>query len=191
MTVELVAVGTSLGGLDALRILLSGLPPDFPTAIAIVQHRSSESDETLPLYLQAHSPLPVSEPEDKEPIVGGRVYLAPADYHLLVEDGCFALSTEARVGHARPSIDVFFESAAIAYRDRLIGVILTGASKDGAEGARHIKERGGQVVVQDPDTAEVPVMPAATLLAVFPDRVLPIGQIAAYLTRQNAKVWPF
>ncbi len=181
MTVELVVVGTSMGGLGALRCLLGGLPRDFPAPVAIVQHRGIDSDEALPVHLQGHCLLPVSEPEDKEPIVKGRVYLAPADYHLLVDMGCFALSTESRVGHARPSIDVFFESAAIAYRDRLLGVILTGASKDGAEGARQIKDRGGRVVIQDPGTAEMGIMPEAALRAVAADRVLPLAEMAAYL----------
>ena len=159
-----------------------GYPPTAPSLTpAQLQHRLAGSDEALSQHLRGRSSLPLSEPEDKEPIERGRVYLAPADYHLLVEEGRFALSTEARVGHARPSIDVFFESAAQAYRERLVGVILTGASKDGAQGLWEIKERGGKVVVQDPVTAEVATMPAAALDAVAPDRVLPIGEIAAYL----------
>lgn len=181
MTAELVVIGTSMGGLSALEILCSGLPKDFPLAVAIVQHRHIDSDETLSLLLQVHCPLPVREAEDKEPIEGGRIYVAPADYHLLVDRGSFALSTEPKVCYARPSIDVLFETAADAYKEQLIGVILTGASKDGSQGLARVKERGGLTVVQSPATAESAVMPEAALAASQVDRVLPLVEIAAFL----------
>lgn len=183
MTIELVVIGTSAGGLNALEVLLGGLATDFALPIAVVQHRSSESDEALVGLLRSYCPLPVEEPEDKQPIQPGCVYLAPPSYHLLVDGSSFALGTEARVCHARPSIDVLFESAALSYRERLIGVILTGASRDGAEGAREIKQRGGMVVVQDPQSAENAVMPAATLGMVAADHVLPLTEIAPLLNR--------
>lgn len=164
MAFELVVVGTSLGGLRALEVLLAGLPDNFPAAVAVVQHRHKDSENTLSFFLQQHSALPLKEPEDKEVIVPGHIYLAPADYHLLVEAPCyFALSTEAPVEYARPSIDVLFESAADAYAKKVIGVILTGSNQDGAQGLAKIKARGGLTVVQAPTTAESRPMPEAAL----------------------------
>ena len=183
MAVELVVIGTSQGGLGALQVLLGGLDPALRLALAVVQHRSRESDEALVLLLRRCCPLPVGEAEDKEPIFPGHVYLAPPNYHLLVDGASFALSVDARVCHARPSIDVLFESAALSYRERLLGVVLTGASKDGMEGARQIKERGGTLIIQDPQTAENPVMPAAALSAAGADQVLRLADIAPFLNR--------
>jgi len=183
MTAEFIAIGTSQGGLNALEVLLGALDPALPLALAVVQHRSSESDGALLNVLRSFCPLPIEEAEDKQPILPGHVYLAPPSYHLLVDGRSFALDTQARVSHARPSIDVLFESAAIAYRERLVGVVLTGANKDGAEGARQIKARGGTVVVQDPQTAENPIMPAAALELVASAQVLKLEDIAAFLNR--------
>jgi two-component system chemotaxis response regulator CheB len=132
--------------------------------------------------LQRSSGLPVSEPDDKEPIARGRVYLAPRDYHLLIEGRHFALSTEAPVCYARPSIDVLFESAADAYGKDVIGVILTGKNRDGARGLAAIKKCGGLAVVEDPATAEAREMPEAALAATIVDRVLPLGGIALFLS---------
>lgn len=181
MGYELVAIGTSLGGLHALETLLSGLPKQFPLAVAIVQHRYRESGDTLSRLLQNYSALPVREPEDKEAIAPGTVYLAPADYHLLVEPGNFALSTEAPVTYARPSIDVLFESAADAYAERTIGVILTGANHDGVQGLAVIKAHAGLTIAQEPKTAECPIMPAAAIAAVTVDWILPLPEIAPLL----------
>jgi two-component system chemotaxis response regulator CheB len=180
--VEIVVVGTSLGGLYALERVLAGLPAGFPLPLAVVQHRGPEESHLASL-LQHHCALPVAEVNDKDRIVAGRVYLAPGDYHLLVDVGHFALSTEARVCFARPSIDVLFESAADVYRDRVIGVILTGASSDGALGAARIKKLGGRVVAQDPETAEAPVMPMAAINCGAVAQVLPLEDIALFLSR--------
>jgi two-component system, chemotaxis family, protein-glutamate methylesterase/glutaminase len=177
----LVVVGASLGGLHALEILLAGLPAHFPLPVAIGQHRREDADDALCAALRRHSALPVGDAEDKEAIVPGRVYVAPAGYHLLVEEGRFALSTEAPVAYARPSIDVLFESAAEVYETGVIGVILTGASKDGSQGAARIKVRGGFVVVQDPRTAEGSVMPEAAIAATDVDRILPLAAIGPYV----------
>jgi two-component system chemotaxis response regulator CheB len=174
----LVVIGASLGGLHALEILLAGLPAHFSLPVAIGQHRHQDADDALCAALQRCSALPVGEAEDKEAIVPGRVYVAPAGYHLLVEEGRFALSTEAPVGHARPSIDALFASAADVYATGIIGVILTGASKDGSRGAARIKGRGGVVIVQDPRTAEGSVMPEAAIAATNVDRILPLAAIA-------------
>ncbi len=177
-----VVVGTSLGGLTALPVILRALPRDFRSPVVIVQHRAILSDDTgLVGALQRGCLLEVREVEDKDPLTAGRVYLAPADYHLLVEDEHLTLSTEARVMHARPSIDVLFESAAESHGNRVIAVVLTGASRDGTVGAQKVKERGGIVLVQDPATAECKVMPAAAIAGVTVDRVLSLAQIPQYL----------
>lgn len=181
---RVVVVGCSLGGMRALEIVLGGLQPDFPLPIAIVQHRGAEwegQQSQLARLLQRHSALPIGEAGDKDPLVGGHVYLAPPDYHLLVDDGLLALSVDARVYHARPSVDVLFESAAEAYREGVLGVLLTGASADGTAGAQRIKQRGGTVVAQDPKSAESPIMPGAAISAGAVDRVLPLDEIAPYL----------
>ena len=182
MQYEIVVVGTSLGGLKALQTLLAGLPKDFPLPVAIVQHRGKASGDGLAAFLQTASALQVREAEDKEPIVPGMVYLAPADYHLLVESGAFMLSTEAPVAFSRPSVDVLFESAADAYGAGVIGVVLTGANIDGARGAVAIKRRGGLVVVQDPATAEAVAMPEAARAAGC-DHILPLLDIPPFLVR--------
>jgi two-component system, chemotaxis family, protein-glutamate methylesterase/glutaminase len=178
---NIVVIGTSMGGMQALHVLLDGLPEDYPLPVAIVQHRSAESGDGLRMTLQRFSHLRVREPQDKEPIVGGKVYVAPADYHLLVDDGAFALSTDSPVFFARPSVDVLFESAADAFGAGVIGVILTGANSDGARGVQRIKRAGGYVIVQDPDEADRPEMPRAALKSSAVDRILPLGEIASTL----------
>lgn len=177
----LIVVGTSLGGLRALEILLAGFPKRFSVPVAIVQHRHKDSDDSLSTFLQRQCTLFVVEAEDKETIVPGRVYLAPADYHLLVEAKHLALSTEAPVFYARPSIDVLFESAADAYAERVIGVILTGASQDGTQGLAKIKANGGLAIVQEPTTAESKTMPKAAIASVAVDWILPLDEIAPLL----------
>jgi two-component system chemotaxis response regulator CheB len=178
---DLIAVGTSLGGLSALRTLLGALPSTLPAAVAVVQHRHRESDRELSQVLQRFSALPVQEVEDKQRIEAGQVYVAPSDYHLLVEYGYFSLSVDDPVGYARPSIDVLLESAADAYRSRAIGVLLTGANHDGVRGLGILKARGGLTIVQTPETADSPVLPQAAIAAVAVDLILPLAQIAAHL----------
>lgn len=177
----LVVVGASLGGVAALQVLLSELPATFAPPLVVVQHRGRASDDGLARLLQARSPLPVCEPDDKQRLEGGHVYLAPADYHVLVERGALALSTDGPVQHARPSIDVLFESAADAYGRETVGVILTGANRDGAQGCARIKERGGVVLVQDPADAESRFMPAAAIAAAHVDKILPLGELGPFL----------
>ena len=146
-----------------MRALLPLFPRTFPTAVVAVLHRHREADDSLIELLRQESALPVSEPLDKEPICPGRVYVAPPDYHLLVERDSFSLSTDDPVQYARPSIDVLFESAADIFGSEVIALVLTGANHDGARGAVRIQEMGGLVLVQDPETAECPVMPTAAL----------------------------
>ena len=131
--------------------------------------------------LSVRSRREVCEAGDKEPIEPGRVYLAPPDYHLLVEPDGFALSIDVQVQHSRPSIDVLLESAADVYGDRMIGVILTGANADGAEGLRRVKRRGGVTIVQDPETAEKRTMPDAAIATGAADHVVPLEQVASKL----------
>ncbi|HCF28634.1 MAG TPA: chemotaxis protein CheB [Cyanobacteria bacterium UBA11049] len=181
MAFELIVIGTSWGGLQAIEILLSGLPKDFPLAIAIAQHRQRNAGDLLCDLLQRHSVLPVLEVEDKVAIAPRHVYVAPADYHLLVEPGNFALSIEAPVLYSRPSIDLLFESAADAYTNRAIGVILTGANKDGAQGLATLKRRGGLAIVQEPSEAESSSMPTAAIAATQVDYILPLTKISSCL----------
>jgi two-component system chemotaxis response regulator CheB len=178
---ELVVIGCSMGGMKALQEILEFLPEDFPLPMVIVQHRYRTSNESLPAFFRRHSKLNVVDADDKQWIHPGTVYLAPADYHLLVERGELSLSVDARVEYSRPSIDVLFESAANAYGSAVIGVVLTGANSDGARGAAAIKKRGGFVIVQDPKTAEVPAMPEAAIAAARVDRILPLERIGPFL----------
>ena len=178
---DLVVVGTSWGGLHALRTLVGGLPDSFQMAVTLVQHRHRDSDHLLRTLLQEHSSLRVCEVEDKMPLEHGHIYVAPPDYHTLVEPGHFSLSTEAPVRFSRPSIDVTFSSAADCYAHRTVGIILTGANADGADGLRRISDRGGLALVQDPETAESPTMPAAARKAVPRARVMSLEAMGAFL----------
>ena len=177
---ELVVIGSSWGGVAALERILDRLPRDFPLPIAIAQHRSPTS------RLRRIGGRVLKEVEDKDPIEPGGVYLAPADYHLLVEPGSLALSTEGPVQHSRPSIDVMFESAADAYGDRLIGVILTGLNRDGADGFVRIHRLGGLTIAQDPATAERPSMPEAAIATGAVDRIVPLEGIGPLLAKLGA-----
>lgn len=179
--VELVVVGASLGGLNAVRRLLSALPDDFAPPLVIVQHRAARGTQGLRSLLAASTSLTVREASDHDSLQRGRVYLAPADYHVIVQRGALTLSTEARVTFARPSIDVLFESAAHAYSARVAGVVLTGASADGAAGASAIVKRGGALLVQDPREAESPIAPRATLERVSATLVGTIDELARWL----------
>jgi two-component system chemotaxis response regulator CheB len=183
MGVSVVVVGTSLGGLSALRVLLSGLPGEFRPPLVVVQHRSKTADDGLVNLLDKETPLSVSEPNDKEPLEPGHVYIGPADYHLLVEPRSLALSTDAPLNHARPSIDVLFESAAESHGSGVVGVVLTGANQDGARGSARIKERGGVVLVQDTASAEATAMPAAAIAAANVDKVAPLSELPAILIK--------
>jgi two-component system, chemotaxis family, protein-glutamate methylesterase/glutaminase len=181
MAFQLVAVGTSLGGFTALKTVLGALPKDFPLPVAVVQHRSHEESEVFAPLLSQETELTVLEVEDKQEIQGGHVYVCPPNYHLLIDERHFALSTDAPVMYARPSIDVLFESAAENYGDSVVGVLLTGMSRDGVAGLNRIKQCGGMVIVQDPESAEGQTMPRAAISAVTVDKVLPLQEIAPFL----------
>ncbi|HKR08090.1 MAG TPA: chemotaxis protein CheB [Gemmatimonadaceae bacterium] len=166
MPYSIVAIGTSWGGLTAMSKLLGALPADFPVPIVVVQHRGKDSDRLLAQLLQDATDLEVCEIDDKDVLEAGKVHVAPADYHVMVERGYLSLTIEAPVRYSRPSIDVMFVSAADTYGREAIGVVLTGANEDGSRGLAHIVSRGGKALVQAPKTAEIPVMPEAALRAV-------------------------
>jgi two-component system chemotaxis response regulator CheB len=185
---DAVVVGASWGALRALRKLLSGLPSTFELPMIIVPHRGRDSEHLLADLLEDCSHMPVSEVEDKDVIEPGHVYLAPANYHLLVDDDAhFSLSTDEPVRYSRPSIDVTFESVADVYGPRSVGVVLTGANEDGSRGLRRIADRGGLALVQDPATAESPLMPTAAIKAVPEAVVLSLDGIADHLATLEAR----
>jgi two-component system chemotaxis response regulator CheB len=181
VTAKIVVIGTSSGGLKAIQFLVARLPGDFQAPVIVVQHRRKDSDSGLCRFLSQHSRLPVVEPDDKDPIENGHVYLAPHDYHLLIEGESFALSVDPPVAFARPSIDLLFETAAEEYGPRVIGVVLTGSNKDGAKGLAKIKSRGGLTLVEDPVYANYPQMPRAALDACSVDWVLPLQKMVPLL----------
>ena len=178
---RIAVVGTSWGGLAALRELVSCLPATLQIPVVLVQHRHKQSDHMLSMLLQDRTELRVCEVEDKAPIEAGTVFVAPPDYHLLVEEDSFSLSVDDPIRYSRPSIDLTFSSAADSFGAATIGVVLTGANADGAEGLRRIAERGGLALVQDPATAESPAMPAAAIKAVPGARVLTVSAIGSLI----------
>ena len=181
---ELIVIGSSLGGMQALETILCSLPEDFPTPVAIAQHRHKKSNSRLPDFYRRSCKVKTTDADDKQWIEPSTVYFAPADYHLLVEKGEFSLSVDEQVHYARPSIDVLFESAADAYGAALIGVILTGANDDGASGVKRIKKQGGYVIAQDPKTAEAPAMPSAAIATGAVDQILPLERIGPFLVER-------
>ncbi len=177
-----IVMGASAGGLGAIKTIVSVLPADFRFPIAIVQHLSPLTDNYWITIVDRGSALTVKEADEKEPIRSGMVYIAPPNYHLLVErDETLSLSIDQKVNYARPAIDPLFESAAEVYQERLIGIVLTGSNSDGALGLRRIKEYGGLAIVQTPDTAESSYMPMAAIAAADVDYILPLDEIASLL----------
>ncbi len=184
MDYGVVVIGSSFGGLQAVSTLLAALPEGFHLPIVIAQHRATvpPSDGELQSIWQRYTSLVVCDAVDKAPILPGRVYVAPADYHVMIETrDRLALSTEGPVLWARPSIDVLFETAAEAYRGAVIGMILTGASADGSQGLRAIRARGGCALVQDPASAACDVMPRAALAATPVDHTLALSDLGRLL----------
>lgn len=163
---DIVAIGASWGGVEVLSHLVGGLPQDWSLPVVIVQHQHPSSGNALARILSRLTSLPVIDIEDKDKIRPGHVYIAPANYHLLAEqDGSFSLSLEAPVNFSRPSIDVTFGSLARAFHERCIGIVLTGANDDGAEGIRMIRAEGGYAIAQSPSSAQAPSMPEAAIAA--------------------------
>ena len=178
-----VVIGASYGGLFALMDLFGALTTDFPCPIVVVQHRSAEAREEkrLGVVLSRYSALPVRDAEHGEPLVAPGVYLAPADYHLMIEDDRFELTVDEQVHYSRPSIDVLFESAARAYGPGVVGVLLTGFGHDGSTGLATIRRAGGLTIAQDPESALEPTMPRSAIEAGGAMEVLTLDAIAPRL----------
>ncbi len=177
-----VVVGVSMGGVDALKVLLGGLPGNFALPVLIVHHISPSAGSELAALLNERCEITVKEADAEEQVRAGTAYLAPPNYHLLVErDKTLALSNDPPENYARPSVDVLFESAADVFGPALVGVILTGAGADGSRGLRTVKDRGGLAIVQSPAEATTNVMPLSALAAVKADHVLPLKEIAELL----------
>lgn len=179
-----IVMGASVGGTKAIRSCLAPLPASFPLPIIIVQHLHSSDRGRLAQHLDGEVALSVCSASDKEKIVSGRVYFAPANYHLFVErDETLALSLDPPVNWSRPSIDILFESASRVWRERLVGVVLTGSMADGARGMRAVAERGGLTVVQDPETAYNSEMILAVMKKTAIDHVIPLSFMGEFLSK--------
>ncbi len=177
-----VVIGASAGAVQALSEILTALPANFPLPILIVVHVPADRGSILAPLFEKKCVMPVREAEDKEPAMGGVIYFAPPDYHLLVEmDETLSLSSDEEVLYSRPSIDVLFESAADAYGPELIGIVLTGANSDGAQGLKAVADAGGTALVQEPSTAYADAMPRAALKECASARPMPLASIASYL----------
>ena len=181
MSYSIVAIGTSWGGLQAMSKLLGSLPREYPIPIVVVQHRGKDSDRLLSQLLQDATELTVCEIEDKDVLEPGKVHVAPANYHALIERGYVSLTIDEPVRYSRPSIDVMLTSAADTYGKEAIGVVLTGANEDGSRGLAQIAKRGGKALIQSPKTAEIPIMPEAAIRAVPTAEVLPLPQLGPRL----------
>jgi two-component system, chemotaxis family, protein-glutamate methylesterase/glutaminase len=181
---DVLALGASWGGVEVLSSLVAQLPEEWHLPVVIVQHQHPYSGNALQRILSRRTTLPVIDVEDKDKLLPAHVYIAPANYHLLMEqDGSFSLSLEAPVNFSRPSIDVTFSSLSRAYQQRCIGVVLTGANDDGAQGIRDIKAGGGYTIAQQPESAEAPVMPAAAIATGAVDAILTPQEIVPALLR--------
>jgi two-component system, chemotaxis family, protein-glutamate methylesterase/glutaminase len=183
--IQALVIGGSAGAIDVLGTLLPALPAGLSVPVVVVVHVPPDRPSYLPEVLGARTVLPVREAEDKEPVEPGVIYVAPPNYHLLVERSHrFALSVDAPVHFSRPAIDVLFESAAVAWGEGLAAVLLTGASADGAIGLERVRASGGLTAVQAPDSATARTMPDAALARMAPDHVLapePLGALLAAL----------
>jgi two-component system chemotaxis response regulator CheB len=183
-----IVIGTSAGGLNAITTILKNLPTDFKIPIIVVMHLPPNINDFWIKNLNSQCKLNVKEADEKEVIKNGHVYLAPPNYHLLIEDDeTLSLTVDEKVNFSRPSIDVLFESASDVYKESLIGILLTGSSKDGVIGIKKIKENRGLIIIQDPQTAEYSFMPQAALEVIDADYVLPLEKIEKILTQLGTK----
>ena len=185
----LIAIGASAGGIEAISELLRALPRDFAIPVAIVVHLPPNRPSLLPQLFARHCALPVREAQDKEPISAGTVYVGPPGYHLMIEPGgLLSLSCDPPLNYSRPSLDLLYESAALAYRSGLLAIVLTGASADGAAGLQAVRRFDGAVWVQDPEEAQASIMPLAAIRQAGADKVLRLADMAALLpTLMNQK----
>lgn len=179
-----VVIGVSAGGLNVLTKILEKLPRDFALPVVVVQHRSKEEKELLEELLQLKCKIKIKQADEKESIESGVVYIAPPDYHLLVEKNrTFSLSSEPPVNFSRPSIDVLFETASEAYGSGLVGIVLTGANHDGAAGIAYIKKHRGITIAQNPRSAQFPIMPQAAIDTSFVKHIFDLDEIADFLLK--------
>jgi two-component system chemotaxis response regulator CheB len=186
---EAVVIGVSAGGLSALSNILEKLPADFPVPIIVVQHRARDERTLLEEVLQTKCKIIIKQADEKEKIQAGKVYFAPPDYHLLIEsDYTFSLTYDAPVNYSRPSIDVLFETAATVFKDKLVAIILTGASNDGAQGIKEVKEHGGLTIAQNPETAAYPYMPQAAINRQGVQLILELDKITNFLLNIRGNV---
>lgn len=184
MKYRAIVIGASAGGMDAIKSILMPLQEGFSAPILIVQHLSPHSDGYMAKYLNELCKINVKEADEKEKILPGNAYIAPANYHLLIEkDETLSLTVDPKVNYSRPSIDILFESAAEVYENELIGIILTGGNGDGSKGLKVIKEFGGLTIVQDPSTAEAEFMPRAAIKASEVDYILSLNKISNKLIK--------
>lgn len=184
---DIIVVGASAGGVEALSTLVGDLPDDLPAAVFVVLHMAPHAATALPSILARRTRLPVGQPRDGETVRPGRVYVAVPDRHLILHPGVIGVASGPTENGHRPSVDTLFRSAAAAYGRRVAGVVLSGSRDDGTAGLRAIHERGGVVIVQDPDEALFPGMPQSAVAGDHPDFVLPVGEIGALLTRLARK----
>lgn len=180
---DIVVIGASSGGVEELVRVAGGLPPDLPAAVFVVLHVPEEGRSALPRILSRAGPLDAAHPEDGDPIEHGRIYVAPPDHHLLVEEGRVRLTRGPKENRHRPAVDSLFRTAALAYGPRAVGVVLSGALNDGTAGLQAVKQRGGVSVVQDPDDALFSGMPESALEYVDVDHCLPVEEISSLLAR--------
>jgi two-component system chemotaxis response regulator CheB len=179
---DAIVIGASAGGLHALISILTPLPANYPIAVIVVQHRAKDERSLLEEVMRHKCHIGIKQADEKEAIQPGFVYFAPPNYHLLIEsNGTFSLSYDAPVNFSRPSIDVLFETAADVFKKKLLGIILTGANKDGAEGMKKIRASGGTTIAQQPGTAEYPEMPQAAISTGAIQHILTPEAIGSFL----------
>lgn len=188
VNIDVLIIGGSAGSLEVLLSVLPDLHEDLAIAIVIILHRKRGHDHLLTDLLSVKTRIPVQEIEEKQPVLPANIYLSPADYHILFEKNqTFSLDFSEKVNFSRPSIDVAFNSAAHVFKDRLTALLLSGANADGVRGLAAVKKNGGKILIQDPDTASVPFMPAQALSLVDKQDILPVDQMAAYINRLPIK----
>ena len=177
--VKAIVIGASFGGMEAIQTILTALPSGFKVPVCIVLHIGTNNICHYLVMLNKHTGFKVKEAEEKEKLAGGTVYFAPPNYHLQLENDCtISLSTDQKINFSRPAIDVLFETASWAYKDKLLGILLTGSNSDGAEGLKAIKKYGGTTIVQNPETANAGKMPGAAIKKETPSFILDLEDIA-------------
>lgn len=182
-----IVIGGSAGSIEVLLKLLPALPSTLSFVVIIVLHRKNSADSSLADLLSLKTASPIKEVEDKDPVVPGSMYLAPADYHLLIEkEQIFSLDDSEKVNYSRPSLDVTFESAADVFGHALVGILLSGANADGTAGLNAIKKAGGLIVAQKPETAQAGFMPQQAILHTPIDLILDVDELISLMRSLNA-----